>query len=184
MARQLRRVHATFTRPADATTYTAGDEISNSATAALVVPMTFDVSGFRKVRLQKIGIDVTPASGNLVIATFTFWVFIYKTADAPTPVGDNVAATIPGASRNLAARFPIGAATWVNPQGALTAGTNGWQEALPSIPTVNGALLEFTGSEGNGEARTLTANLQTTSAWAPGAVVNVFNVWLDLEVEP
>ena len=70
MARQLHRVTATFSNPASASAYTAGDEISSSVTAASVVLPTFNVAGFRKVKINKAGIDVTPASGSLIIAAF------------------------------------------------------------------------------------------------------------------
>jgi len=186
MARQLRRVTATFSNPSSAGAYTAGDEISSSITAASVVLPTFDLTGFRKVSIKKLGIDITPASGNLVITNLGFAVLICKTADAPTPVGDNVAAgaALTGVQRGKSVKFNTFTTLWSNQLDATTAGTSGFQSALPNVPTVNGGLFEFTGSEANGEVRRLTAYTQVRNAWTPGAVINTFNYWLDLEVEP
>jgi len=184
MARQLHRVTASFIRPADNTAYTAGDEISSNATAGSVVLPTFNVAGFRRVSIKRASLDVTPASGNTVVTAFAVSLLVFKTADAPTPVGDNVTAPIPGTSRNKAAKFAFLAAVWTAPDGSSGAGASGFNEVLPAVPTVNGNLLEFTGSEANGEVRTLTAYLQVTDAWTPLGVANTFNIWLDLELEP
>src|SRR3990167_7436248 len=46
------RLRSTIARPADATVYAAGDEISNSATAGSVVRATFNLVGFKRGRLD------------------------------------------------------------------------------------------------------------------------------------
>lgn len=178
--RQLVRLSASLIRPADNTVYAAGDQIANSATAGSVVNPTFDLSGWRRARLLKLGCDITPASSNLVITALDFAALLFKTADAPAAVGDNVALAITGAQRTKAAKFSFVNGAWTNPAGALTADVSGFQEVLPAVPTVNGHIITFRG----GEANTLSLVLQVLSAWTPTGIVNTFNFVLDLEVEP
>jgi len=185
MARQIRRFSASLVRPGDNTAYAAGDQIANSATAGSVVNPTFDLTGFRKAKLLKLGCDVTPASSNLVITAFDFAALLFKVADVVTATGDNVAINIAGVDRNKAAgKFVFSNAAWTNPAGALTAGTSGFQEVLPAVPTVNGHHVEFTGVDVSGSSNKLALVLQALAAWTPTGIVNTFNFWLDAEVEP
>lgn len=181
MARQLKRVQATFTRPSDATQYTAGDEIANSATAGSVVRMAFNTTGYRRVRVQRASLTYTiDNSTSVTITAADMDLLVFKTDDVPAAVGDNVAFNITGVQRAKAAKFSFVNNAWTNSLGAVTAGKSAYQSVLAAVPTVNGALLEFDGSETN----TLTAVIQAIGAWNPGANANVFVCWLDLEVEP
>ena len=189
------RLTSSFVRPADVTAYAAGDEISNSAAAGSVVRPTFDLNvsglgpdGFTKGKVLRIGVDITPGSGSLVIVALNFDVFLFKTADVPVAVGDNVTHPIPAATRQKAisiCRFDDGA--WTNQLGALTAGTSGFQIVSPTVtlplatPTevANPSPINFAGSAFT--ARGLTAVFQALSAWAPLAVANTFGITLDIE---
>lgn len=186
---QILRLSSSFARPADATAYAAGDEISNNATAGSVVRPVFDLSGFRRGTILRAGVGVTPASGNVVITAFDFNMLLFKTAEVPAAVGDNVTFPVSAANRALAiAAFRFDDGAWTNQLGALTAGTSAFQEVPPTIviPTAtpvlqaaNEAVFEFRG----GEAATLTAALQVLAAWTPTAVVNTFNLVLDVFAE-
>lgn len=187
------RMRSTFVRPADATAYTAGDEVSNSATAGSVVRATFDLSGFTRGHIQGAAIDVTPASGNVVITAFDLLLLIFKTPDAPAAVGDNVTHPIDAATRAKAIgayRFDDGA--WVNQLGALTAGTSAFQlvPAQCTIPLATPTLqaqywpghpFDFTGQ--TLAQRELTAVLVTLANWTPLGVANTFGITLDLEAQ-
>lgn len=81
------RISANFTRPADTTTYAAGDLVANSTTSGSVVPLTFsnavrtagDCVRIERIRIEKSGTSLTNAS-------FRFHLF----EASPTPtVGDN-----------------------------------------------------------------------------------------------
>jgi len=61
---KLFRLRSTIARPADATAYAAGDEISNHATAGSVVRATFNLRGFTRGRIFAAALDLTPASSN------------------------------------------------------------------------------------------------------------------------
>ena len=147
---------STFSRPADNTAYAAGDEISNHATAGSVVRPTFNLSGFTRGLILAAGLDITPASGNLVITALDLNMLLFKTADAPAAVGDNVTHPISGAVQRTAVgcfRFDDGA--WRNPLGAFTASTSAYQEvphtlslpiATPALTHSFGAPFDFTGS--------------------------------------
>ncbi len=182
---------STFTRPADNTAYQAGDEISNHATAGSVVRSTFDLQGFTRGRVLSMAIDVTPGSGNLVITAFNFQAMLFKTAEVPAAVGDNVTHPIAGATRRKAVgHFLFDDGGWMNPLGAFAASTSGYQEtpatmpvplATPTIaaPHVPGHFFEFT----QGETKSLTLVLQALAAWTPTGIANVFGIALELEVE-
>lgn len=190
MARIL-RLTSTIARPADNTAYTAGDEISNSATAGSVVRPTFDLSGFTRGRILRAGVDVTPASSNLVITAFDFSLQIYKTVDVPAAVGDNVTHPISAAvRRKVIGDFLFDADAWKNPLGAFTASTSGYQRvpntlslplATPQLVHSDGANFDFTGD--TLASRELTAVLQVLAAWTPTGIVNTFGIVLDIEAE-
>lgn len=191
MTIRILRLRSTFARPADATAYAAGDEVSNSATAGSVVRATFDLTGFSRGRILQAGIDITPASGSFVVTASDMELLIFKTPDVSAVVGDNVTDPIVASTRCKAIghyRFDDGA--WLNPLAALTAGASAFQQvaatnvvglATPTLqsPTIHG----FTFQGQTLAQRELTAVLHTLAAWTPGAVVNTIGITLDLEVE-
>ena len=193
------RLTSTFVRPADNTAYTAGDEISNSATAGSVVRPTFDLSGFTRGRILGCAVDITPASSNLVITALNFDVIFFKTVDVPAAVGDNVTFPITGAQRRLAVgRFLFDDGGWANPLGAYAASTSGYQDVpagLPiplATPTLydsyqHAACFDFTGGLANGVStgtnRQLTAVFQVLAAWTPLGVANTFGIAIDVDAE-
>lgn len=186
---KLTRFFATTTRPADATAYTAGDEVSNSATPGSVVRLSFDLSGFTRGRIVAAAMDVTPASSNVVITAFNLNAIVFKSADVPAAVGDNVKFPITGAQRRKAiGAFLFDDGAWTNPLGAFTASTSAYQEtpASMSLPTgtpaiavqhVPGYFFEFT----QGESKTLYVVLQALAAWTPLAVVNTIGFAINVE---
>lgn len=184
------RVTSSFVRPADNTAYQAGDEVSNHATAASVVRPVFDFRGFTRGRLLGAAIDVTPASGNVVITAFDLQLILFKTAQVPAAVGDNVTHPIAGTTRrNAISHFRFDDGAWTNPLGAVTASTSAYQEvpATLSLPTGTpalvlspaGGIFDF----GGGEAPTMTAVLQILGAWTPTGIANTFGITLYAEVE-
>lgn len=189
----IRKMRTTIARPADITQYAAGDEISNSATAGSVVRMTFDLTGHTKGRILSAAIDVTPASGNLVITALDLDMYIFKTPDAPAAVGDNVTNPLTGLQQaNSIGYWRFDDAGWVNQLGALTAGTSGFQKvaaqvtvplATPSLQVqhVPGHLFDFTGQ--TLAQRELTVVLRALAAWNPTAVINTFGLTLEFDVD-
>ena len=190
---KLIQLASTFVRPADNTAYSAGDEISNHATAGSVVRSTFDLTGYGRGRILRAGVDITPASGNLVITALDFDLLIFKTSDVPAAVGDNVTHPISAAVRRLAiGQFRFDADGWTNQLGALTAGTSGYQKvpntlslalATPALVHSDGSNFTFDGSALSTAGRQLTAVLQVLAAWTPTGVVNTFGIVLDIEAE-
>lgn len=184
-------LRSTTTRPADVTAYAAGDEISNSATAGSVVRMTYDLTGFRSGRVLATEIDLSAASGNVVTTASDFELLLFKTANVPAAVGDNVTHPIAAATRVLGlSSFRFDDTGWTGPLGTVAAGTSQIQKVgahvvqplatnVPQYPWPVGHAFEFK----QGEVQTLTAVLRALAAWTPGAVVNTFGVTLHLEVE-
>ena len=97
MTSRILKLTTTTTRPADATAYAAGDEVSNSATPGSVIRPVFDLTGYRRGRILGLGVDVTPASSNVVITAFNVQGLLFKTADVPAAAGDNLTAPFTGA---------------------------------------------------------------------------------------
>jgi len=190
---QVTRMRSTVARPADITAYAAGDEISNSATAGSVVRPVFNLSGFSRGRIHGATLDITPASGSLVIVAADLELAIFHTVDAPAAVGDNVTHPIDASVMAKAVgvfRFDDGA--WNNQLGAQTAGTSGWQRVAAHVttplatpvlqePYVLGFSFDF--SQKTLAQREFTAVLRVLGAWTPLAVVNTIGITLDLEVE-
>lgn len=177
-------------RPAVATAYTAGDEVSNHATAGSVVRTTFDLSGYQQGKILSAAVDVTPASGNLVITAFDLAVLLFKTPGAPAAVGDNTTHPIAGAVRRLAlSTFRFDDGGWKNPLGAFSASTSGYQKVHPTQlnPLATPAEVEiqapFSFHGSNLADRELTAVFQILGAWDPGNVANTLALTLDIEVE-
>lgn len=190
-----------------AAAYAAGDEISNSVTAGLVVRPTFDLTvyrsrmdakpfGQRKLsgRIFAAEIDLTPASGNAVTALSDFELLVFRTGDVPAAVGDNV--THPIAAATLAkavGRYRFDDTGWTGPLGTVAAGTSQIQAVMPTLvqplatnvpqaPWPSGFPFQFEASD----TITFTTILRTLSAWDPfgagPAVVHTFGITLDIEV--
>ncbi len=187
------RMRSTIARPADNTAYQAGDEISNHATAGSVVRATFDLSGFTRGKIYAAEIDLTPASGNVITTAADFEMLLFKTADAPAAVGDNVTHPIAAATRALAvAQFRFDDTGWTGPLGTVAAGTSQIQAvgahyvqplATPVLQALfpAGYFFDFTGQPI--ASRTLTVVLRALAAWTPTGVINTFGITLDLELE-
>jgi hypothetical protein len=186
--RVIRLAGTTFIRPSDVTLYTAGDEISNSATASSVVRSVFDLSGFRRGKL--LAATVSMDASATVISNCTFNLLIFKTANVPAAVGDNIAHPLSGAVRRTAiGHFMFDDGAWQNQLGAYALGTSDFQSspathpvpiATPTLaaPHVPGYHFKFVPPE----AQTLTAVLQVLAGWNPGAVAHTFGITLDMEV--
>ena len=181
-------MRSTFaTTEAAAGAYAAGDEISNDTTAGSVVRATFDLAGFSRGLILGAQLDVTPASSNVVTTAFDVELALFKTANVPAAVGDNVTHPIAAATRALAVgSFRFDDTGWTGPLGTVAAGTSQYQKvpatvvmplATPALQSVYvGYPFEFKG----GEAETLTAVLRALAAWTPLAVVNTFGITLDI----
>jgi len=188
---KLIRIRSTIARPADATAYAAGDEISNSATAGSVVRATFNLAGFTQARFVAAELDLTAASGNVVTTASDFDLLLFKTADVPAAVGDNVTNPVTAAQRAAAVGgFRFDDTGWTGPLGTVAAGTSQFQAVTPTLvqpldanvaqyPWPPGYVFRFL----DDEAHTLTAVLRALAAWTPTAIVNTFGITLDLEVD-
>lgn len=171
---------ATFSRPADNTAYTAGDNIANSTTAAEVTPLTFSLprsSG----RLTGCRCVVAPASGNLVITALDFDLLLFRpSTDIPFAAGsypaDNAAmATTAAAMRDLVGVFSFLEGAWRNPAGAVTAGAAGFQWVAHTPAT---ARFNLTGLDDE-----LIGVVQARDAWTPTGIVNRFDFYLDADLD-
>lgn len=172
-------VRANFSRPAEATQYSAGDIIANSGTANLVVPLTFSVPKSAG-RLTGCSAVVTPASSNLVIAALDFNLLLFRPetgipfAAAGYPA-DNAAMAISAAAfRECVAKFSFVNGAWTNPAGGLTAGVTGYQAVVATTSRT------FAPYNVSGLAQTLIGVVQAVGVWNPGAVVNRFDFTLDI----
>lgn len=171
------RKTASFSRPADATAYAAGDIIANSATAGLVVPLTF-TADVPTGRITGCSCVVTPASSSLVITALDFDLLLFPAglalpfADAGYPADNAAMAITAAAMRELVGVFTFSAAAWRNPAGALTAGASGYQAVAPAAR----AWYPLT-------KQALVGVVQAKGAWTPLAVVNQFDFALDIAYE-
>lgn len=185
------RIRSTIARPADATAYAAGDEVSNSATAGSVVRPTFNMAGFVRGRITGAEIDLTAASGNVVTTASDLELMIFRTDDVPAAVGDNVTHPITAVQRASAvAIFRFDDGGWTGPLGTVAAGTSQHQAVCAHLvqplatPVLNypwpeGFYFDFTGKT----TESFTAVLRTLAAWTPLAVVNTFGITLDIVAE-
>lgn len=187
------RLRSTIARPADATQYTAGDEVSNSATAGSVVRATFDMQGLENGVILDAALDLTPASGNVVTTASDMELLIFRTHEAPAAVGDNVTNPIAAATRALAvARFRFDDTGWMGPLGTVAAGASQYQEVMPTMvqPLATNVLdypvyargYSFNGAPLTAVGRSFTAVLRAIAAWNPTAVVNTFGITLTIQV--
>jgi len=188
---KIMRLRSTIARPADATAYAAGDEVSNSASAGSVVRATFNMSGFRYGKILAAEIDLTPASGNVVTTAADFELQIYRTSEVPAAVGDNVTNPISAVNRAKSiAIFRFDDTGWTGPLGTVAAGTSQHQavgahlvqpSATPSLQILFPAGYFF--SLEDQTTKTFTAALRVLAAWTPTGIVNTFGITLDIEVE-
>ena len=188
---RILRLRSTVARPADATAYAAGDEISNSATAASVVRPTFNLAGFSRGKILAAEIDLTAASGNVVTTASDFELLIFRTGDVPAAVGDNVTHPITAEQRaKSVAIFRFDDTGWTGPLGTVAAGTSQHQAVgahlvqplaanVPQYPWPAGFFFDFEGQS----TKTFTAVLRALAAWTPTAVINTFGITLDIEAE-
>ena len=189
---KIMRIRSTIARPADNTAYTAGDEISNHATAGSVVRPTFHLSGFNRGRIRGAEIDITAASGNVVTTAGDFELLIFRTDDVPAAVGDNVTHPIAAADRAKAiASFRFDDTGWTGPLGTVAVGASQVQAVMPTLvqplatnvvlhaPFYPGHPFDFTGQN----TKTFTAVLRALAAWTPTSVINTFGITLDIEAE-
>jgi len=183
-------MRSTTTRPADATAYAAGDEVSNHATAGSVVRATFDLSGFSRGTIIAAQLDLAAATSNVVTVASDFELLLFKTALVPAAVGDNVTHPIAAAARALAGAFRFDDTGWAGPLGTVAAGTSQIQMVgahvvqplatnVPQYPWPRGLPFEFL----QGETSSLTAVIRALAAWTPLGVINTFGITLDIEVE-
>jgi hypothetical protein len=115
---------------------------------------------------------------------------LFKTANVPAAVGDNVTNPIAAAVKALnAGVFRFDDTGWTGPLGTVAAGASQIQKVgahvvMPTAtPTLQvgyvGHVFEFKG----GEAATLSVVLRALAAWTPLNVVNTIGIALDIEVE-
>ncbi|MDP3939809.1 MAG: hypothetical protein Q8R92_16955 [Deltaproteobacteria bacterium] len=183
------RLRSTIARPAVATAYTAGDEISNNASAGSVVRATFNLAGFRRGRIFAAMLDFTAASGNVVTTNADLELLIFKTGDVPAAVGDNVTHPIAAATRALAVGgFRFDDTGWTGPLGTVAAGASQVQAVGAHVvqplatnvlqyPWPQGFAFEFL----DDDTRTFTAVLRALAAWDPTGIVNTFGITIDIE---
>jgi len=131
------------------------------------------------------------SDGTIVITALNFDMLLWKTADVPAAVGDNVTWPLTGLQRTKAVgRFLFDDGGWQNTLGAYTAGTSAYQYcpagypvplATPTLyaPHVPGFFFEFK----QGETETLTAGFQVLAALDPGTEADTYNIVLDVDVE-
>lgn len=188
---KILRLRSTIARPADATAYAAGDEISNSATAGSVIRPTFNLAGFTQGRLLSAEIDLTAASGNVVTTAANFELLVFRTSEVPDAVGDNVTNPISAVNRAIAlGDFTFDDTGWFSPLGTAAAGTSQFQAVSAHYvqPTAS-PVLHFPHPTGypftiEGQTtKTLTVVLNALAAWTPTGIINTFGITLNIEVE-
>ena len=193
MGKLIRLRGTTIARPADATAYAAGDEISNSASAGSVVRAVFDLSGFTRGRILTAGIDITVPAGTVVTTASDMELMLFKASDVPAAVGDNVTNPIQAATRSLAAGiFRFDDTGWTDTLGGATATISQYQEVgahmvqplaanVLQSPWYPGYAFDFSGqSLAN---RSLSVVLRALAAWTPLAVVNTIGLTLSIETD-
>lgn len=189
------RLRSTIARPADNTAYAAGDEISNSATAGSVVRATFDMTGLEQGKILSAMIDLVAASGNVVTTASDLELLIFRTAEVPAAVGDNVTNPIAADTRCKAvARFRFDDTGWIGPLGTVAAGTSQIQQVMPTMVQplatnvaeypVYAFSYSFLGDSQalSATGRQFTAVLRALAAWTPTGIVNTFGITLEIEV--
>ncbi len=170
---------ATFSRPAEATAYAAGDNIANSGTGASVVPVTFKLPASTNGQIIGCRAVVTPASSNLVITNLDFDLLLFRpVTDIPFAAGsfpaDNAAMAITAAAfRELVATFSFVNTAWRNPAGGVTAGIAAAQFI---VPVGANAIFSIAGLS----SQALIGVVQARAAWDPTGVINRFDFGLNV----
>lgn len=188
---KILRIRSTVARPADATAYAAGDEISNSATAGSVVRPTFDLSGFNNIRILSAEIDLTAASGNVVTTALDLDLVVFRTSEVPAAVGDNVTNPITAVQRSISvADFRFDDAGWTGPLGTVAAGTSQHQAVSAHyVQPTSTPVLHYPQPAGYGfsmegqTTKTLTVVLRAGAAWTPTGIINTFGITLNIEAD-
>jgi len=186
-------LRSTFTAVGAAAGYTAGDEVSSSATAGSVVLPTFNLSGFTRGFILGAALDLTPASGNVVTTGADFELLVFKTDIAPAAVGDSAALSIAAATRALVVgSFRFDDTGWTGPLGTVAAGASQYQKVPATVvmplatPTLQSVYVGYPFEFKQGETETLTANLRALSTWDPGGagtIAQAFGITLDILIQ-
>lgn len=176
---QIAKCTVGFTKPSDATAYTAGDLCANSLTANLVTPLEFHLGDLHSGKVHGGRMVIRPASGSLVITALDLDLLLFRNEDnmpfaAAGYPADNAALALTEAQmKQLVAVVPFVAAAWRNPAGALTAGAVGWQAVTLAQPRPFSVRRDLPAK--------LVGLLQVKGAWTPTAIAN--DVTIDLDVE-
>lgn len=162
-SRNYARISASFTRPADTTTYTTGDLIANSTTAASVAAMTWTTKGSQAFwipgfKLFKTGTGLTGAS---------FRLHLYAASPTVTTAGDN---SVYGS--NVA-----GNANWICDFDLTLVTKHNDGCAGLMVPTEGVIKLDY-----QSDPTTLYGLLEATGAYAP-ASGETFTLWLQQEFQ-
>lgn len=187
----IAKIRSSFIRPASATQYTAGDEVSNSATAGSVVRATFNMSGFQYGRIKAAAVDITAASSNVVTTAADLEILVFRTDDVPAAVGDNTTNPLTAPVRATAiGGFRFDDTGWTGPLGTVAAGASQFQAVLPHlVQPLATPVLQSPFSDGfsfdlrSVETKELTVVVRALAAWNPGNVANTIGITLDIEAE-
>jgi len=177
------RVTGVLVRPSDATQYAIGDIIANSATANLVVPISFTVARVAggSGRISGCRCVVSAASGTIVLPAFDLLLFRPEAGIPFAAAGypaDNAALSITAAAMiEKVAIMSFSATGWRNSAGGATAtGTAVYQ----SVVLASGRpYAPFNLTSCGGQA--ILGVLQAQNTWNPGAVVNTLTFALDVD---
>ncbi|HEY4171322.1 MAG TPA: hypothetical protein VGM96_31310 [Reyranella sp.] len=154
---------AAMTRPANATSYSAGDAVSNNATAASVTPISFMASDVNNAPLLLTHVELLSAdSGPATVgATFEVWLFnADPTANSGVSGGDNAA-------------FSQKQAGFIGRmQGTFIAASDG---SMAICTPVEGSFIPTTPVSGG---TTIYALLKTLTAFTPSASGTTFTATL------
>lgn len=177
-----RRARAGFTRPSSATDYAAGDLIANSATAASVTPLVFDVARIASGsgRISGATCVMEAASGSLALPSFDLLLFRPQ-GNIPFADGAYVADNAPLALlaaqvAQLIAVISFSPLRWRNRTGGNTGSGPLLYQAAPVSPR------QFAPFDLNPLGVTfLRGLLQTTAPWTPGATTVAIDITLDVD---
>lgn len=152
-----------MTRPANATPYSAGDAVSNNATASGVTPISFAASDVNNAPLLLTHVELLSADSGPATAGATFEVWLFNsdpTANSGVGGGDNAA-------------FSQKRAGFIGRmQGAFIAASDG---SVAICTPVEGSFIPTTPSPGG---TTIYALLKTLAAFTPSASSTGFTATL------
>lgn len=176
------QVTATYTRAADATNYSVGDNIGNSVTAANVVPISFTVARANGTsgRIKGARCTVTAASGTIVLPAFDLLLFRAE-ANIPFAAGsypaDNGALNVSSAAMiQLLGVFSFSASAWRNQAGGTSAAGSAVWQAVP----LAGSRVDATFNLASYNTQTILGLMQAQNTWSPGNVAQEFDFALDV----